>query len=260
MISTKEIDEFTSEIWELDEEQIELTKWIETQINQCFPDLSDLEINDILEDIVSKVKFRLKKRIKLYKGKGLRPIYDFHPFLDDLLIHSEEISSSKLREMKSSIKTMNWVEFESLCMKVLETNGIDKVGITRKIKEGGIDFYGVVTMDKYTSGSILKDLGIRIFGQARHHSGLQKVGPNELKVLKEDCQNFQKGLGMATEVLPKWFVASKSPVVPMFITNTGYTKGADIYAKQEGILTKNGEQIAQDLILQPKYLESMKKF
>jgi hypothetical protein len=253
MTWAKKIGEFTNEIWESDEEQIVLAKWAEERIKQLSPGITDLEINDSLEDVVYRIKARLKKQIELYKVKGLRPIYDFDPFLDDVLIHSEEVSSRRLRESKLSIKSMDWGKFEDLCIQVLANNGIDKVGVTRRVKEGGIDFYGVLVMGKYTSGALLKDLEVRILGQARHHSGKLKVSPDELKVLKEDCANFKAGRGVAIKVIPEWFVEINSPLVPMFITNTGFTKGAYVYASQEGILIKNGDQIAQDLLVPPSY-------
>jgi len=212
-----------------------------------------LEIYDILGSVVYKVKFQLKKKITHCLERNVTPRYEFSDAFPSLLRATKDIQY--LRKIKSAIKNMSWESFEQLCQHLLEINGIEEAGVTRGTKEGGIDFYGLLRVHKYLSGVLLKGVEMRIIGQARHRSTRTKVGERELKVFAQECDDFKNGTGRAVQVLPGWFVHSQSPIIPMFITNTGFTKGAYDLAERKGIIWRNGDQIAEDLFHSPRVNE-----
>ena len=137
----------------------------------------------------------------------------------------------------------------------MEVCGVEEAEVTGGSKEGGVDFYGSLRIDKYVPGVLFKGLEVRIIGQAKHHSTSTKVSETDLKVFAQGCEDFKNGKGRGTQVLPDWFVHSKSPVAPMFITNTGFTKGAYDIAERNGITVKDGDQIAEALMHSPSSFE-----
>lgn len=258
MFTRSEIEKFVTEIWESDEQEIDLEFWLAKRLTKYSPSLSDLQINDILDEVIGKVKSRLRKKIRYLKEKGTMPLYEFSDILTDTLIRSKDISFADLRKIKLAIKNMSWIKFQHLCKYLLEARGVDEVDVTGGSKEGGIDFYGLLRLDKYISGVLLKGLEMRLIGQARHHSTHAKVGETALKVFAQECDDFKNGTGRGTQVLlerSERFVHSKSPVIGMFITNTGFTKGAYDLAERKGIILRDGDQIAEDLVRSSKVNE-----
>lgn len=252
MISPADIESFAREIWQSQENQIDLVEWVEKRLKKRSPKLNDLQVNDLLDDTIAKVKARLLKRIRLCKEAGQVPTYEFSQTLPDLIIRSADLSPAEIKEAKSKVRKMERTEFEELCLRILELNGLQSIEVTGGIKEGGIGFCGLLRMDKYSSGAFLKGLQIRVVGQIKHHSESTKVGVTEIRAFSQNCSAIRDGVGQAVEALPSWFIALKSPVLPMFITNTSFTSGAHRIAEQEGIVTKNGDHIATDLSYPPK--------
>lgn len=250
LIDPKLIKKITEEIWDSGAQRIDLQQWCTEELKKQLPHASSLEIYDILGSVVNKVKFLLRKKFTASLEKGVTPRYEFSDAFPSLLRATKDTQS--LGKIKSAIKNMSWESFQRLCQHLLEINGIEEAEVTRGTKEGGIDFYGLLRMDKYLSGVLLKGVEMRIIGQARHHSTRTKVGERELKVFAQECDDFKNGTGRAVQVLPEWFVHSKSPVVPMFITNTGFTKGAYDLGERKGIMRRNGDQIAEDLVHSPE--------
>lgn len=253
VIDAKLVKKITEEIWDSGTQRIDLQQRCAEELNKHLPHVSSLEIYDILGNVVYKVKFQLRKKITHCLEKGVTPRYEFSDAFPNLLRATKDIHY--LRKIKSAIKNMSWIKFQHLCKHLLEVNGIEEAEVTRGSKEGGIDFYGLLRINKFSSGVLLKGWGIRIIGQARHHSTHAKVGETDLKVFAQECDDFKNGRSRGTQVLPEWFIYSKSPVIPMFITNTGFTKGAYNLAERKGIILRDGDHIAEDLVHSQKLYE-----
>lgn len=246
-VSTKVVREIVKEIWDSHEQVIDLGDQCVRLLRKHLPDISELEICDVLEDIERKVKSHLKREITRSKEKGITPRYEFSEVNEVLF----RVRSIRVEEIKSKIKNINWRAFEYLCKHLLEINGIEKVGVTRASKEGGIDFYGLLPIDN-TPGILLKGLEIRIIGQARHRSTGRKIGETEIKTLIQQFADFESGKGRGQKAIPDWFRILKTPLVRMIITNSEFTRDANDAAKEEGIIPRDGDQIAEDLIHSPE--------
>ena len=253
IIEVKFARKIAEEIWDSGAKTVDLRQWCAQELKKELPHASSLEIYDISSSVVNKVKFQLKKKNIACLEKGFTPRYEFSDVFPNLLRATKDIRY--LKKIKSAIKNMNWENFQKLCQHILEINGIEEAEATRGTKEGGIDFYGLLRVDKYLSGVLLKGVEIRVIGQAKHHSTTTKVGERELMVFAQECDDFKHCTGRAVQVLPQWFVLSKSPIIPMFITNTGFTRGACDLAEREGIIRRNGDQIAEDLFDSPRLNE-----
>jgi len=247
-IDTKIIREIANEIWSSTEPVIDLETSCETLLKKHLPDISNREICEVSEDVERKVTSHLRRQIALCREKGITPRYEFGE-VGNVLYRARLI---QVDEIKSKIKNTNWKNFEDLCKHLLEINGVEGVGTIKRSKEGGIDFYGLLRMDKFIERILLKGLEVRIIGQARHWSANRKVGEAEIKLFAKQYYDFRSGKGRGQKAVPEWFRKLKSPIVGIFVTNAECTEGAYTAAKEEGIILKNGDQIAEDLIHTPE--------
>lgn len=245
------IQNIVEAIWGSGEPNIDLSLWCAKELAKYFPHWGDLEICDVSEDVERKVKSRLKEEISRCKEKRITPRYEFSE-VSNVLYRVRDV---RIDEIRSKIKTVDWRNFENLCKCVLEINGIEEAGVTRRSREGGIDFYGLLRMHKFSQGILLSDLKIRIVGQARHHSTDSKVGEPEVKLFAKQYSDFESERGRGRKAVPDWFRNLKSPLTGIFITNTEFTPDAYNAAEEEGIILKNGDQIAEDLFRSPRVNE-----
>jgi len=251
VIEAKIVREIANQIWNSQKLNIDLEDQCERLLRKHLPNITNLEICDVLEDTKSKVKFQLKREITQCREKRITPRYEFSE-VSDVLYRARDI---RVDEIRSKIKTVDWRNFEYLCKHLLQINGIEEAEVTRGTKEGGIDFYGLLRMHKFSQGILLSGLEIRIIGQARHHSADSKVGEPELNAFIKQFHDFKSGRGRGQKAVPKWFKNSKSPLTAIFITNTEFTQDAYNAAKEEGIILRAGDQIAEDLLGSPSVNE-----
>lgn len=256
---TKVAKQIASEAWNSHKDMIDLEELCEEKLKDSFPGISDLQISEILDDLLSKVKNYINKEISSCENKGTTPPYEFNDYPPNMLFshslkHKEDTRLAFLRkhhrEIGTVMKQMNWRNFEYLCKHLLQINGVVKSFVTRGTKEGGIDFYGLLDIDKYLSGILLKDLKVRIIGQAKCHS--KEVGEGWIRKFYTHLEDFLKKEGRGIKNLPKWFIEVKTPVIGIFAATSTFTKGAITYAKKKGILLREGDQITEDLIHSPK--------
>lgn len=255
MIGPAEIESFARKILQSRESSIDLVEWVEKRLKEHSPQLNDLQINDLLDDIVARVKNRLLKRIRRCKEIGQVPTYEFSQTLPDLIIRSVDLSPTEIKQARSKVSSMELTEFQELCLRILELNGLQSIEVIGGTTEGGIIFCGLLRMDKFSSGALLKGLQIRVIGQIKHHIKSTKVGVTEIRSLSRICSSIRNGVGYSGGPLPSWFTALKYPTLPMFITNTTFTSSAHTIAEQDGILIRNSKQIAEDLSYPPKFLK-----
>ncbi len=251
IVEVKIVREIANQIWNSRELNIDLEDQCERLLRKHFPNLSDLEICEVLEDVEHKVRSHLKSEIAHCREKGVTPRYEFGE-VSNVLYRARDI---RVDEIKSEIKNINWRNFEYLCKHLLEVNRIEGVEVTGRSKEGGIDFYGLLRMRRFAEGVLLKGLEIRIVGQAKHRSADQKIGEPEVKLFAKQYSDFKSGRGRGRKAVPDWFRNLKSPLTAIFITNTEFTKDACEAAEEEGVILKDGDQIAEDLFRSPRVNE-----
>lgn len=262
--SGSEIKKIASEIWGLSGGTVDLVEFCGRKLKELDPKISGLEIADNIDKLLSRVKCQLDNKITSFREKGIPPTFDFDDYSPYILRRYSSNSNEngwvncirKYRnEIKQAIKSMNAIGFEHFCKHVLEINGIIKSFVTRASKEGGVDFYGLLEMCNYTEEVFLSSVKLRILGQAKHHSGDEKVGEGEIDEIRTKYSDFQSGRGKAVSVLPSWFTSLSVPVMLMVVTNTDFTSGARQSAERDDIILRDGDQITEDIIHSPKSKE-----
>lgn len=171
-----------------------------------------------------------------------------------------------LDELKVFINGITWEQFEAFCEYVVGLYSPKDIGLGQKTRDGGLDFYAIFLLSSiqrsqwwYTTAmhgrpgtwkGLFDPLEVRVFGQAKH----RKVDEKEVNDFSMKLKDFRGGQGMAIQKLPSSFVQSSSPLLPLIFTNRAFTGPARKRATNELIVIRDGDQIAQDIIvLDSKY-------
>lgn len=252
-LKIREIRSLANEIWNSTADSIEVDKWLSQKLKTEF-NLDDLSICEILDELKLRIDTYIKRKISNYKERYLPPKYKFDDFLPNTLVALPELKREPalsflrevLPEIRITIEKMGWRKLEYLGKYLLAISEASLAEVTRTTKEGGIDFYGV--FEYPTERVLLKGLKIRVIGQAKHSTTDAKVGENEVRNFMKHYEEFQAKRGRAMKVLPEYFINMKAPTLGVMITNADFTRDAKKYAKQNGIITRDCDQIIEDII------------
>jgi hypothetical protein len=219
----------------------------------------ELLIFEKTEELLPKVKRMLQKRIQECDEKGVTPNFRFSDLEENRLIgcvifEKEENIKNRLvykKKFYQLINELQWKAFENLCLYIVQIYNFRKFDIGKRTKDGGLDFYGfyVPYSDAGYMGFLL-GMNIRIFGQAKHRNK-QTISEGEIRKFHTHYVDFLNGKGRAYKFVlsnSQWFLKVKGPLVPLFFTNSNFSRDAIAYANEKGIVIRDGEQIVEDVI------------
>lgn len=220
---------------------------------------SDLVLLEKVEELLPQVRRVLSRKIESCDQKGVTPNFRFSDFSENRLVgcvisEKEETVKNKLVHRKGFYQLINqleWKAFENLSLYVMRLYRFRKYNVGKRTKDGGLDFFGFYepwTEEKYTG--FFSRMNIRIFGQAKHRNK-QTISEGEIRKFYTFYRDFLAEKGRAYAFVSsksQWFVKTKGPLVPMFFTNSDFSKDAAMYADEKGIVFRDGEQIVEDII------------
>jgi len=252
---SKLVKEIVKEILQSKQDTINLNDYCISKLKCNYPRLSDLEINDKLDEIVEKVTFHINKRNEYRKNRDITPEYEFNTYPPKVLFrysvkHKEPQLISYLRKQNKvllkAINDMSWQSFEYLCKHLLKINGVDPIKLT-KVNQEGIDFLGLYNLGNYGSSVIIpRNFKLKIVGQVKHY--FNKIKPRQVRAFDTYCKDVKNEEKDIVKDFPEWFTKAKIPVLGIFMTTSDFTKASSRYVKKEWIILRNGEQIVENLI------------
>lgn len=149
------------------------------------------------------------------------------------------------------IRGLTFQEFEKFGACVLRELGAKIIKVTPQSNDQGIDFYGVLSLGQNSYlpapfGQLAHDVRLLFAGQAKRYATTNLIGPELIRELigsislarykvftiREDL--FEKEV----KLLPF------NPLVTMFFTTGGFTRGALEIAEKSGIIARSGDQLA----------------
>jgi len=220
---------------------------------------SELEVLDSAEKILPQVRRLIRKKIQRYDEKGITPNFRFSKYSENRLIGSfilekEETIKSKLihrNELYKFINSLNWKAFENLCLYIIELYNFQKHDRGKRTQDGGLDFFGFYVPHPVVPYlGFLSNMNLRIFGQAKHRNKTV-ILEGEMRKFYTHYKDFLNKKGRAYSFVLsncEWFLKTRGPLVPLFFTNSDFSRGAENYANTNGIITRDGEQIVEDVI------------
>jgi len=216
------------------------------------------QVGENYEDVLDA----LRRRIAEEKARGLTPRFDFSTWDSNKVIGCGFIGNStgaerfsRLRQRQrdqilGTLQKMNDYGFQVFCADTVSRMGFRNVGVGPHGKDGCIDFYGLLDLAQLQSTRLLGAIRVRMVGQAKRFE--QPVPPKEVNHFEKKIEDFEHGANAAArKVAPDWLKDSRLPLIRMFFTSSYLTRGEDgaaITAERSGMIVREGDQLAEDLI------------
>lgn len=147
-------------------------------------------------------------------------------------------------------------EYEIMACVVCEVLGADKINLTPKGNEGGIDFFARIPFSPKSHFLFGVKGPIRIVGQCKKYKSKDNVG--HMREFITTLDNVYNRSYRAGEVLPEWFKLEKGNIFGWHISNLGHQSGALDMAKNYGILVSDTKQLI-DILCSSKSIKRQKE-
>jgi hypothetical protein len=249
---------FVEKLWESSQDTvielpIELQKAIEKSGK------GELEAIDISEEVLPSVKRMIRQKIFDCENKKITPNFRFSEQSENRLIgtlktEKKEHMKGKLqyrKELQEFISHLNWKTFENLCLYIMQLCKFEKYNLGKRTADGGMDFFGVYRLLGYEEyRGFLTKMTFRIFGQAKHRDKNPVKGA-EVRSFHTHYLDFLIARGKAYDYVSSncaWFLEENGPLIPLFVTNGRFAKGAVDFAEKNGIILREGAQVVEDIV------------
>lgn len=139
--------------------------------------------------------------------------------------------------------TLGHREYEVIACVICELLGADKICLTPKGNEGGVDFFARIPFSKKSHFMFGRKGPIRIVGQCKKYVGKDNIG--NMKEFVTTLNNVYNKSFRVGEILPEWFKMEKGDIIGWHISNMGHQTGALDVAKNYGILVSDTEELIE---------------
>lgn len=237
--------EVAEEVWR-SEQRVVLTYFLEASLVRRNLPVQG-QVAEKFDGLKKRVLTEIQKKIQSSSERGVKP--RFRTTADpDVLVPLVNRSSERIRrEIISTVGGLSTRQFECFCVQVLSVDGVDPCDVGAGKKEEGIDLYGILDIGKIKESSVWHGVEVRILGQAK----ISSIGEPVVRQFYTDLSTCAKGEGRAFKLAPPWFKQSRAAVVGMIMSRKKFTAGAVKWAAKEAIVTKDLEQMVEDLIRSP---------
>lgn len=206
--------------------------------------------------LVPRVREHLQQRLEAMVAKGIdRPLVWIDEVKRMTLVSPDvmiglspvgPLVGEVRRMLHASMRDLSGYEFEGLIRSALTGYGMNpsRYSMTGKSRDGGIDFC-VEWVPDPTQRNRLARTRWRILGQSKLLWNAT-VGPNDLKGFAKVVDDFRHDRRIRKKV-PTWFRDVDYPVLGLFVTAGHLGGSAKEIARDNLIVTIEGDQLADDL-------------
>lgn len=210
-------------------------------------DLTSDALLDKFDRITELVSKQIQSRIQECDKRGIKPKYQFSSVSPEIVIPQINTNESVLRsDFLAAINNLSWRAFEHLCVHIMNATGTSKCQATSATRDQGVDFIGILALNKLLPSSIWHDVELRVLGQAKDYQSV--IGQDKIRLFNEDMGAFSRGEGRAFVSAPDWAQNKHMAQIGFIFALTGFSQGAKDYAALHSIMLKDGEQMVQDLL------------
>ncbi len=145
------------------------------------------------------------------------------------------------------IRSLNPNQYEALSVLACKFSGSSNYCRTPDGGEFGIDFFAMIPS---IGISHLFDGGggpIRIVGQSKKHSN--RVPRDRIQQFTSALNSVHQRSEDVSNIIPRWFLRQRGPIVGWFIAHNGLQSGARDFANRFGIIHSDSRDIAEILAM-----------
>ena len=150
---------------------------------------------------------------------------------------------------------LNDREYEIMSCVICELLGADKIHLTEKGNEGGIDFFARIPFSNSSHFLFGVKGPIRIVGQCKKYTCKDNI--SHMKEFVQTLNHVYNKSYRPGEILPDWFQTGKGSIIGWHISHLGHQSGAMDMAKNYGILVSDTKQLI-DVICRAKAVHMQK--
>lgn len=144
-------------------------------------------------------------------------------------------------------------EYEALAGVVCDSLGARNFFLTPPGNEGGVDFFGTLSLPRDTYGFSSLGYELRVVGQCKKYK--TPISVDRVEGFLHTMNNVRHRSGRVRNHIPTWFSDSKAPIVGWIISHEGFQSGSSDEAKQHGLFLSDSidlaEMLSQARILDP---------
>lgn len=222
-----------------------------------------VEAREYAEESRTVALTRLERMAEQRQADGRSSPWDFNPsdpshlqgscYVMELLDDAETVAAKdRLRQTWTStsvIAGLHPLDFERLCILVLQALGATDIFLTPRRADQGIDFFGKLPVRSQLADiagypPVLDMLTVWLIGQAKQFSTSQ-VATFDLRELVGSIELARsKAYGLAGDRYPDLDLKVADPVIALFFTSGQVSREARILARRSGVLMVDGEALA----------------
>lgn len=146
-------------------------------------------------------------------------------------------------ELYKFIDQLNDRQYEVMACVLCEFLGADKIKLTDRGNEGGVDFFAKIPFSDDAHFLFGVKGPIRIVGQCKKYTSKDHIG--HMKEFVQTLDNVHNKSYRAGEILPDWFKLERGVIIGWHISNLGHQAGALDIAKNYGILVSDTKQMIE---------------
>ncbi len=134
-------------------------------------------------------------------------------------------------------------EYEFACGLGMVALGATKIHITPPRDEHGIDFLAIVPAYARNPYLMSRGLGVRIVGQSKKYES--SAARNELYAFDRTMGGVRDNKAEYISIIPAWFRGSAAPLLPCFVSHSGFQSGASEFGGQAGHVLVDTLELAE---------------
>lgn len=146
-------------------------------------------------------------------------------------------------ELYKFIDRLDDRQYEVMACVLCEFLGADRITLTDKGNEGGVDFFAKIPFSDAAHFLFGVKGPIRIVGQCKKYSSKDNVG--HMREFVQILNNVHNKSYRVGEILPDWFKLERGVIIGWHISNLGHQVGALDIAKNYGILVSDTKQMIE---------------
>jgi len=199
----------------------------------------------------------LLQRLDLDKRRGLSPLFvvrdqsarrvSWYPrYFSKESTAKEKRKISMIRARPSIVRKIDLLtdrQYEALGCVISHLAGADRVLLTPRGNEGGIDFFASIILPGTLHVFSGKHGPLRVVGQCKKYDS--KVGIEKIREFAQTLTQVKNQNPTVEKHVPAWFRAAYGPVVGWMIAHKGFQSGSESMAKNHGILWSDSLDLAE---------------
>jgi restriction endonuclease Mrr len=214
------------------------------------------------EKMEERVRQRIAEKQKEMEAAGTIPVVLMHYINRRRVVGScwvsptdtEAIAAAKqgrmhVQQILAALRTLTPDQFELFGSRILRELGAERVQVTRRSGDNGVDFYGFLSLGGIMQHppaicQLAHNIQLLFAGQAKHYPD-NPIGPATVREMIGAISLARfKVYSSEPDFFEEFKLLPYNPLIALLFTTGRFTRGAIEIAESAGVIARSGEQLA----------------